>query len=308
MREHGSSPAHAPFTLDAEELHRQWQLSQVFSEGLGNAVETAQVELSDLQTVLDVACGVGSWSLELAQAAPSVQVIGIDHRPACVAFAQQMAQQHSLSNARFLVQNPSALETTAAPFAPGSVDLVHLAFQAPALLTITYPALLRTLFGLTRAGGTLLWTEMELPITTSPACERFTSLICQALQAAGQSFVPPIFQELAQLFEQLYEHSPAERRHLGITMMMSSWLRECGYQQVECLAHAIEVSADTGAHPAFMRQIEVGLRQIRPFLLAQGVLDEETYARLSSQLLAEVQQPDFCGLCYLLTVRGQTPC
>lgn len=209
-----------------------------------------------------------------------------------------MAQQQGLSNASFLLQDFQTLQTAPGLFAPGSLDLIHLAFLAPALLTTNYPALLAILFPLARPGGVLLWTEMELPLTTSPACERLSSLICQALDAAGQSFVPPLFRELAQLWQERSGHPPAERRHVGLTMMMGSWLRECGFQQVECLAHAVDISTGTRAHPAFVRQI-------RPWLLAQEILDEKVYDDLSSQVLTEVQQSDFCGLCYLLTVRGR---
>ena len=92
MTPHGFSPLGVSFVLDTEELHQQWELAQVFSETLGSAVEIALVEVSDLRTALGVACGVGGWSLHLAQAAPSVQVIGIDDHPEYVTFARQMAQ------------------------------------------------------------------------------------------------------------------------------------------------------------------------------------------------------------------------
>ena len=308
MTEQAFSPLALPFALDGEELHRQWELVEVLSQALGNPLEIAQMEGSDPQTVLDVGCGVGGWSLELARLAPAARVIGLDARPACVAFARRMARQRGLSNARFLAQDLQTVQAAAGSFTPGSLDLIHLAFMAPSLLTTSYPALLAALFPLARPGGLLLWTETELPITTSPACERFTSLICQALDSAGQSFVPSLFRELAELRQERTGHPPVERRHVGITMMMGSWLRECGFQQVECHAHAVEVSAGTRAHPTYVRQIEVALRQIRPWLLAQGLLDEQAYTGLSSQVLAQVQQEDFCGLCYLLTVRGQTPC
>lgn len=313
MIEHNAFPFQASFAFEAEELNRQWQLMQLVSEEMGSA--TAQVEgLAGLHTVLDVACGVGGWALELAQAVSSLRVTGIDSHAGSIAFARQLAHQRGLANASFLTLDLHVLEKATGPFTPGSVDLIHLAFLAPALLTTDYPALLRTLFQLNRPGGMLLWTEMELPITSSPAFERLTSLLCQALEVSGQSFISPAMQEITLLFAQAYQQAgyayPSHsypRRHVGITTMMGGWLRASGYQRVRNLAHTIEVSTGTRAHPAFVCQMEAALRQIGPFLLAQGVLDEPALAQLSSQVLSEIQQGDFCGLCYLLIVCGDTP-
>lgn len=315
MIEHDAFPFQITPVFDEEELDRQWQLVRLLSEEMGGAV--AQIEgLAGMRTALDVACGVGGWALELAQAAPSLRVTGIDSHAGRIAFARRMARQRGLANASFLTLDLHVLESSTGPFTPGSIDLIHLAFLAPALLTTDYPALLRTLFQLNRPGGTLLWTEIELPITTSPAFERLTSLLCQALDASGQSFISPAMQEIALLFAQAYQQAgyvrlsySHPRRYVGITTMMGSWLRATGYQHVRHLAHAIEVSTGTRAHPAFVCQVKVALQQIGPFL--QGVLDEPALAQLSSQVLAEIQQEDFCGLCYLLTVCGDTlpaPC
>jgi hypothetical protein len=153
---------------------------------------------------------------------------------------------------------------------------------------------------------------MEFPLTSSPAFEHLTLLVCRALQAAGQSFISSSFQQLEGVFDQWRPEAGQtvtsyERRQLGITPMMGSWLRETGYQNVQHCATALEVSAGTGMHPCFVRQVEVFGRQIRPFLLEQEVITEDACEQLLSQVQEEVQQDTFCGLCFVLTTCAHKP-
>ena len=79
-----------------------------------------------------------------------------------------------------------------------SFDLIHLSFLSRYILAVDFPALAQMCVALCRPGGVLCWTEAELPITTSPAFERLTSLVCETLQRAGQSFIPEARWEVAE--------------------------------------------------------------------------------------------------------------
>jgi ubiquinone/menaquinone biosynthesis C-methylase UbiE len=308
MAHHFPSPLPSP--VEERELVRQLQLArQLFAE-LGGSLPRTQIDPAQVQTALDVGCGAGGWVLDVAHTYPHMQVTGIDLGGPCLAYARRLAEEGDLSNARFVVHDMRSFEQD--DFSPDAFDLIHLAFLASTLLTTDYPALLRALFRLCRPGGMVCWTEMEFPITTSPAFEHLTALTCRALQTAGQSFVSPSLQELAALFacwrretERIIQ--PDERRHLGITPMMGSWLRASGYHQVRHLPTAIEVSTGTGAHPCFVRQVEVFGQQIRAFLLEQQVISKNAWERLLSQVLDEVQQESFCGLCFVLTTCAHKP-
>src|SRR5207248_2690536 len=77
------------------------------------------------------------------------------------------------------------------------------------------------------------WTEAELPLTTSAAFERLTELVCEALQRAGQSFIPERMWKWAELVAARsgktgVETSTYKRRRLGITPMLGGWLRDAG--------------------------------------------------------------------------------
>src|SRR5438128_9626496 len=110
------------------------------------------------------------------------------------------------------------------------------------MLTLDYAALAQSLYPFCHPGGMLCWTEGELPTTTSPACESLMEKTCQALQAAGHTFIPPSIRDIAALFEQRrreagHEVRLYERRHLGITPMLGSWLRHAGYQHISSTPH-----------------------------------------------------------------------
>lgn len=298
--------------IEERELLRQFQVTRLLLEEMGGSLPREQVMTEQLTTVLDVACGTGGPALDVAQTYPALHVTGVDSNGQYVAFAQRLAGEGGLVNVRFLTQDMHTLAT--APFdpaCPACFDLVNVAFIALGLLTTDYELLVRSLMRLCRPGGMLRWTEMELPVTTSPAFERLMVLLCQALQRAGQTFIPPAFQECEAIIaawrqERGLEVQPYERRHLGITPMMGSWLRRAGFASVEMFPIAIEVSSGTRAHPCFVRQVEVFGQQIAPFLREQAVIATDELASLLTQVQQEIQQEDFCSLCFVLTAYGYT--
>jgi Methyltransferase domain len=297
---------------EKRELVRQFQLTRLLLEEMGGSLPCEQIMTEQLATVLDVACGAGGWALDVAQTYPALHVTGVDSNGQYVAFAQRLADEGGLVNVRFLTQDMHALATTSFdPDCPVCFDLVNLALIACELLTTDFEQLVQSLLRLCRPGGLLRWTEMELPITTSPAFERLMALVCQALQRAGQTFLPPAFQESEAIIaawrqERGLAVQPYERRQLGITPMMGSWLRRAGCTLVEVFPTAIEVSSGTRAHPCFGQQVEVFGQQIAPFLREQAVIVADELAQLLTQVQEEIQQQDFCGLCFVLTAYGYT--
>ena len=294
--------------LEERELVRQFDLTRLFVEEMGGSLPRDYFIAQPGATVLDVACGAGAWVLDVAQHAPRVQVTGIDSSEQHVAFAQRRADEGTLVNAHFLTQDIHALETGTGRWTPASFDLVNVAFIAPLLLTTDYAALMHALVRLCRPGGSVRWTEMELPMTNGTAFEHLMALTCHAVHTAEHTFTPPSLQACDAIFaawrREKELHIPAvQRRHLGITPMMGGWLRQMGCR-METIPTAIEVSSGTPAHPFFVQQVEVFGQQITPFLCAQGVIAAHGLAHLLNQVAQEIRRDDFCGLCFLLTVYG----
>jgi hypothetical protein len=64
-----------------------------------------------------------------------------------------------------------------------------------------------------------------LPVTNSPAFERLVGLLCEALDEAGQSFIPKSLWELSALLAKStgtmgVERAGFKRRHLGIISLL----------------------------------------------------------------------------------------
>jgi hypothetical protein len=135
------------------------------------------------------------------------------------------------------------------------------------------------------------------------------SLVCEALQRVGQSFIPESMWEWAELVAARsgklgVDRSVYRRRHLGITPMLGRWLREagCGAQRERPLysiwgidehvihkeVYAIEVSAGQLAHEGFVALARRFARQVKPFMLRTGVVEDQEHAALCDQLDTEL--------------------
>jgi SAM-dependent methyltransferase len=281
----------------------------------------ATCDFSHAESILEIGSGAGAWLRAVAHLYPHLHCIGIDQDAGLVKAANVLAQRDHLTQVAFLEQELD--EKLPTIMQRGSFDLVHLSMLGPYILTTNYPALAQACIALCRPGGMMCWTEAELPITNSTACERLVSLISDALQRAGQSFISEHMWRVAVLFDShagmgATGHSTYTRRHLGITMMLRSWLRnaDCGalleiHQhtlrgrdtcEIHQEAYVIEVSAGQPAHEAFVRQILRCSQRVKPLLLRTEVMEEVEYTALCDQHEEELTHQDFCGLFQLLRV------
>src|SRR3989440_8718833 len=147
-----------------------------------------ECDLSRARSILEIGCGAGEWLRAVARQYPDLQCIGIDQDEHLMKAANALAYRDGLAQVAFLAHEINDIPPTLFP--KGSFDLVHLSFLSRYILTADYSALTHMCAALCRPGGTVCWTEAELPLTTSAAFERLTELVCEAVQRAGQSFIP----------------------------------------------------------------------------------------------------------------------
>ena len=83
----------------------------------GNIILTDRNQLPRRARVLDVGCGTGMWALNMGDALPEAQVVGIDLAP--------IQPQTKGSNVTF--RTPIDFEADHWPVEAGSIDLVHMA-------------------------------------------------------------------------------------------------------------------------------------------------------------------------------------
>ncbi len=262
------------------EVARQLLVHRYLSEQMGGILPHS-LNLSQVQQVLDVACGAGGWVYDIAWQHPSMQVTGVDDRAYFVEQAQRLIA--SLDNARIVLRDLHHLEGE--PLTPGLFDLVHMRLLATDLPPQAFPALLQSLLRLCHVHSLLVWTELELPITTSPALQQLLELTLGALKTVGRSYTPG--------------HT------LGITAHMEYWLRQAGYHITYNGAVAIDVSQGTQVHDVFVRQIGIFTHQVRDFLLKTGVTSTSIFEETFSHMRQELQAETFRGLIYARTVVGE---
>ncbi len=239
------------------------------------------LDLSNVHQVLDVACGVGSWSLDMSRKHPTMQITAIDQSHYFIEQARAQAKSQQLPNITFIMHNMQHLEANG--FTPASFDLINISLTTGKITLQEFPSLLQSLVHLCRPEGILHWLEAEFPITNSPAYQHLTGIILQALKSADHTFSP-------------------SNNSLGITACMAAWLQNAGCRIIQDNAHAIEISVGTPAHPTFLRQTWLFAHQIQPFLLATGVTTLPEFEALFQRTQKEISAQTFCGICLLREV------
>ncbi|MBX5458279.1 MAG: methyltransferase domain-containing protein [Thermogemmatispora sp.] len=269
---------------NAGELARLMQQDRLLTEAMGGLLPEEGINLPEAGRVLDLACGPGGWALELAFRFPHAHVMGVDINPQVVEYARAQAWSRGLENVHFQVGN--VMEPLA--FSDGEFDLINGRLLFGFMLPDAWPRLLSECRRLLTPDGVLRLTEMEPPLTTSPAFERLMALGSEALRRVGQSWSP-------------------DGRHVGITPVLPRLMRQAGFVNVQLRATAIEWSMGTPMHYPVFKDYLIGLELVQPFLVKVGVASAEEIATLYQQALAEMQQEDFCALWTLLTVWGRKP-
>ncbi|WP_376796457.1 methyltransferase domain-containing protein [Thermogemmatispora sp.] len=269
---------------NAGELARLMQQDRLLTESMGGLLPEEDIKLPEGAKVLDLACGPGGWDLELAFLYPKAAVVGVDISRQVIEYARAQAWSRGLENVHFEVMN--VMEPLAFP--DGSFDLINGRLLGGFMLPAAWPKLLAESYRLLKPGGILRLTEMETPLTTSPAYERFASLVAQALKRAGQSLSP-------------------DGRHLGTITVLPRMVRQAGFEGVQKRVSVIEWSMGTEAHYPVFKDYLIGLELVQPFLAKVGVATKEELEYLYQLTVAEMQQEDFSALWPLLTVWGRKP-
>lgn len=228
--------------------------------------------------VLDIGWGMGESIYEMALKYPSSHITGIGRDEFAVKQAQSIVRElHNVEVYKYDIQH---FEDTV--LSPSMFGLIHLHFLAGEITLHQFSPLLRSLAQICHPGGLLVWTEAELPITTSLACQHLCSLILHGLQAKGHVF--------------------SQGNSLGLTACMGRLLSGAGYKFTQSKAYAIDISAKSKGNDVFVAQLNISRQQIRTFLVQAGVTTVIEFEDMYLEMQQEIQEEQFCGLLYIRTV------
>ncbi len=274
------------YVIDAESATEMVRLShqdRIMTQSM-QGLFPEHLKVSDLHDVLDIACGPGGWTLDVARTYPKMNVIGIDISQTMVQYARATARVQLLKNVTFQVMDV----TNPLEFPDDSFDLVNARLIVGFLLKKAWPRFLQECRRITRPGGMICLTEAEVPVTTSLAVEQFAAWSTRAAFLAGLSFSP-------------------DGRQLGITPILGSLLREAGYSNIQKRPSIIDFSADAEAHEAMYQNYMVAFKLLQPFFVKMGLLSDEEFELMYQRALLEMKEENFGALWYLLTTWGTKP-
>ena len=279
---------HNTYIIDAEsstELTRLTYQDRLITDAMGGLFPE-RADLTGIHTVLDIACGPGDWTLEVAHMYydHKVQVTGIDISQKTIEYARARAHSQGIENVEFRVMDATA----PLDFPDASFDMVNARFIAGFLSAPAWSQFLAECMRILRPGGTLRLTEPEWSVSTTPATERLNALCIQAMHLAGKTFT-------------------ADGRHIGITLVLDRFLRTAGCVNVQQRAHALNFAYGTEAHGPFVQNAIIAFQLLKPFLLKTKVTTEEEFAHLFQEAQIEMYLPDFAATMYMMTVWGQKP-
>src|SRR5258707_6745940 len=262
-----------------EEVLRLTEQDQRVTAAMGGVL-AEQGDPGLFRHVLDVACGVGYWAIEMAQTNPELSLIGIDVDSHMIAAAHAKAATPKLQKrVNFYVMD--ALSTLT--FSDLSFDLVNLRFGLGFVRTWDWKRLLGDLLRVLRPGGVLRVTDEEvIHESNSPAERQFYEVLLCALERSGHLFT---------------------KESTGLTGHLPELFSQMGFRQVQTRAYALQYRAGTPEGQAYIENSLRLLRMVRPFIQHWGCLPPD-YDAIQRQAHAEATRPDFAAIWHLLTVWG----
>lgn len=229
--------------------------------------------------VVDLACGPGGWVLDVAFERRDVEVAGVDISRIMINYAITRARTQNLDNASFGVMDI----TQPLDFSDNSFDLVNARFLTGVLKREAWKPFIAECTRIVRPGGILRLTEADSFATTlSPAYEELTTLLLKAMWQSGYGF-------------------SANGHSWAMTAALPYLLRQAGYYDLHLTPLATDYSAQTEKWADYYHNSELIFLQMKPLLLALGLLTPETFEQLYRQALIDIYSNEFScvaqGIC-----------
>ena len=282
-------PEENRYVIDQEssvEMARLMELDILTTKCMGSLFPT-DIDLSLVHDVLDVACGPGGWVSEVAFVHPEKRVVGADISHSMLSYARAYAEVQGLKNTTFYYRSA----TEPLDFPDNSFDFVNSRFMVGFMWKEAWPTYIQECARIIRPGGIIRLTESDcvsgLSTGNSVALSWINRMLVRAFCRTGRSFCDD---------EDGYQ--------VGVTPMLPKFLREAGFQDIRERPHLLNFSAGTEVHQRMMKNLQIGLKLVQPFLIQAGVTTEEEVECYYQQAMTDFVSEDFQAAWYFTSVYG----
>ncbi len=267
----------------AAETARLIEQDKLFTGATGGLFPE-QPDLSQTETLLDIGCGPGGWTLDVAYAYPDINVVGIDINPTMIDYGFAQANSQGLQNISFEIMDARKPLV----FPDNSFDLINARFIVGFMDRTSWPALLAECQRVLKPGGLLRLTESEVGITSSAAFDQLQGFIYQAFIRQGRSF-------------------SANGRSFGIAHMFNTLLRDAGFVKIDKQPFLFDASCGTEAYYNGTKNFELAFLLLKPYIVRSGLAEEAEYDKLYQTLLIDMLEDTFIVNTFGLIAWGVKP-
>ncbi len=253
---------------------------------MGGPFPENQNDFHAISRVLDVACGSGTWAMEIARAYPHIEVIGITAQATMITYAQERAAAAGIPNVRFAVVTNTTIPHL--PFPDEHFDLINTQYLHSWLRTNEWPVFIQDCWRVTRQGGYLRMTEPERGQSTSLAFTRLEDLYLQALHKHEQRISP-------------------DDRHIGAANQLIRLCQETGWTEITRKAYLIDYGTKDDLVDNPFQRLKLFALTFQPLILQEGLVTAEELATLLQQVHEEVERNNFAANRFLITICSQKP-
>jgi ubiquinone/menaquinone biosynthesis C-methylase UbiE len=230
------------------------------------------------EILLDIACGPGSWGLDVAFEYEDMSVIGLDNNESTISYAMARASSSVRDNISFEVHDV----TTALPVKDASIDYVNIALANSFLFKEQWPSLLKECYRVLRPGGWLRSIEVLTIQTSSRAARDLWRYRAQASEKDG-------------------------RRYFELAPHLFPLLQDAGLLATPLTIHPVDFSEYATFHKALSKDWYVSAQLLIPFIMKYGIAPQEELQRLIEEMQRDMMLPQFYALIFFTNIAAQKP-
>jgi ubiquinone/menaquinone biosynthesis C-methylase UbiE len=281
----GSSSASNDYIIDIEsaaETARLIEQDKLFTRAMGGLLpEQPANRLASMSCLLDLACGPGGWTTNVAYDYPDLDVMGVDINPTMTRYASAVALSQGIKNASFEVMDIKKPLV----FGANTFDLVNARLLVGFMDRASWVALIAECMRILKSGGILRFTEVEKVVSSSLALQHLIGYLYQVLSRQGRTF-------------------SVDGSSFGLVHMLGKLMQNAGFSHVQRRAFILDGSPGSELYESLRKDYEVAYILLKPYLIQAGIVDEATFDAEYKTTFLDMMSDDFTGATFGFTTWG----